>query len=101
MRPETTNDPDALRSYLLRSRAYRRIAMGVAILAATLAVIALVLAGVAIFTQQSNLVAGCERSHTRDRAMALVLKEQGHLELSEQAQERADTDCGEAYSILP
>ena len=101
MRPETTHDPDALRSYLLRSRAYRRVAMGIAVLAATLALIALVLAGVAIFTQQSNLVAGCERSHTRDRAMAVVLKEQGHLELAEQALERADADCGKSYSLLP
>lgn len=101
MRDDVTTDPDAMREYLIHSRMYRRVAMGIAIFAAVVGVVALIVAFTMMINQQNNLVAGCERGHQRDRDSALLLEENGHHERAELAQERSETDCGKLFSLLP
>lgn len=59
------------------------------------------LVGLLFWQQHDNLVAACERAHARDGEMARRALSDGAREDRVAALRRANSDCGQQFSLLP
>jgi type II secretory pathway component PulJ len=64
-------------------------------------VVLFALVGLLMVQNKNQLVAGCERSHARDREIARLQLHAGALEDRQAALRRAAADCGELFHIFP